>query len=64
MLTKNWRLCMQLAASARKICFRVALSSIVPANFPNKISKGRQLNNQKHGLGCGLDNAKKYIIVM
>jgi hypothetical protein len=58
-LAKNWRLCMQLAAIACKICFRVALSSIVPAHFPNQISKGNQLNNQKHGRGCGLANAKK-----
>jgi hypothetical protein len=59
MLAKNWWLCTQLAASARKICFRVAFSSIVPAHFPNKIFKGRQLNSQKHGQGCGLANAKK-----
>ncbi len=58
-LAKNWPLCTQLAASASKICFRVALSSIVPAHFPNQISKGRQLNSQKHGRGCGLDNDKK-----
>jgi hypothetical protein len=50
----------KLDASACKICFRVALSSIVPAHFPNQISKGRQLNSQKHGRGCGLDNDKKY----
>ncbi len=59
MLVKNWRLCIQLAASACKICLCVALSSIVPANFPNQISKGRQLNSQKHGRGFGLANAKK-----
>ncbi len=59
-LAKNWRLCTQLAASACKICFRVALSSIVPAHFPNQISNGPQLNNQKHGGVCGLANAKKY----
>jgi hypothetical protein len=34
---------------ARKICFRVALSSIVPAHFPNQIFKGRQLKGEKHG---------------
>jgi hypothetical protein len=39
---------------------RVALSFIVPAHFPNQISKGDQLNSQKHGQGCGLANAKKY----
>ncbi len=43
-----------------KICFRVAMSSIEPAHFPNQINKGRQLNSQKHGRGCGLVNAKKY----
>jgi hypothetical protein len=59
MLAKNWRLCTQLAASACKNCFHVALSSIVPAHFLNQISRGRQLNNQKHGRGCGLANAKK-----
>jgi hypothetical protein len=58
-LAKNWWLCTQLAASAHKIRFRVALSSIVPAHFPNQIFKGRQLNGQKHGQGCGLANAKK-----
>jgi hypothetical protein len=58
-LAKYWRLCTQLAASACKISFRVAFSSIVPAHFPNQISKGRQLNSQKHGQGCGLANAKK-----
>ncbi len=40
-LAKNWRFCRQLAASACQICFCVALSSIVPAHFPNQISKGR-----------------------
>jgi hypothetical protein len=45
-LAKNSRLCTQLVASACKICFRVALSSIVPAHFPNQISKGRQLKSQ------------------
>ena len=59
-ITKNWRLCTQLAASACKICIRVALSSIAPAHFPNQISKGRQLNSQKHGRGCGLANDKKF----
>ncbi len=57
---KNWRFCTQLAASACKICFHVALSSIVPAHFRNQISKGCQLNSQKHGRGCGLANDKKY----
>jgi hypothetical protein len=60
MLAKNWRLCTQLAASSCKICFGVALSSIVLAHFPNQIPKGRQLNSQKHGQVCGLANAKKY----
>ncbi len=59
MLEKNWRLCTQLAASMCKICFRVALIFIVPAHFPNQISKGRQLNSYMHGWGCGLANAKK-----
>jgi hypothetical protein len=48
-----------LIATGNKFCFRVALSSIVPAHFPNEIFKGRQLNSQKHGRGCGLANAKK-----
>ncbi len=39
MLAKNWRLCTQLSASACQICFHVALSSIVPAHFPNQILK-------------------------
>jgi hypothetical protein len=52
---RNW----QLAACACKICFRVALSFIVSAHFPNQISKGRHLNSQKHGRGCRLANAKK-----
>jgi hypothetical protein len=60
MLAKNVRLCTQLAASACKICFCVALSSIVQEHFLNQISKDRQLNSQKHGRGCGLANAKKY----
>ncbi len=60
MLAKNWWLCTQLAACACNICFRVALSSIVPAHFPNQISKGSQLKSQKHGWGCGLSKAKKY----
>jgi hypothetical protein len=47
-LAKNWRLRTQLAASACKICYHVAMSSIVPAHFPNKMPKGRQLNSQKH----------------
>ncbi len=51
-----------LPYSACKICFRVALSSIVPAHFPNQISKGLQLNSQKHGQGCGL--MLKNIIMM
>jgi hypothetical protein len=59
-LAKNWWRCTQLAASACKICFCVALSSILPAQFPNQISKGRQLNSKKHGPGCGLAKAKKY----
>jgi hypothetical protein len=59
LLAKNWRLCTQLAAGVCKICFHVALSSIIPENFPNQISKGRQPNSQKHGQGCGLANAKK-----
>jgi hypothetical protein len=59
-LAKNWRICTQLAASMCKICFCVAMSSIEPAHFPNQINKGRQLNSQKHGRGCGLVNAKKY----
>jgi hypothetical protein len=45
MLATNWRLCTQLNASACKICFRVAMSFIVPAHFPNQISKGRKLNS-------------------
>ncbi len=57
-LAKNWWLCKQLAARVCKICFRVALSSIVQAHS-NQISKGRQLNCQKHGRGCVLANAKK-----
>ncbi len=60
-LAKNWRLCTQLVANACKICFRVVLSSIVPAHFPNQISKGRQLKSQKHGRGCGLKNYNYYV---
>ncbi len=59
MLANNWQLCTQLAAITCKICFRVALLSIVPAHFPNQISKGRQLNNKKHGGVCELANAKE-----
>ncbi len=39
-LEKNRRLCTQLAASMCKIWFHMALSSIVPAHFPNQIKKG------------------------
>ncbi len=59
-LPKNWHLCTLMAASACKICFRVAMSSLVPAHFPNQISMGRHLNIRKHAWRCGLDNAKKY----
>ncbi len=61
-LAKNWRLFTLLSASACKICFRVALSSIVPAHFPNQISKSRELNIQKHDGGCGLANTLKKIL--
>ncbi len=63
MLAKNSRLCMQLSASACKIASvwlcHPKQRSKVPAHFPNQISKGHQLNSQKHGRGCGLANAKK-----
>ncbi len=60
MLQKNWHLCTLMAASACKICFRVAMSSLVAAHFPNQISMGRHLNIRKHAWRCGLANAKKY----
>ncbi len=40
-LAKNWWLCTQLAASACKIYFHVAMSSKVPVHFPNLQSNQR-----------------------
>jgi hypothetical protein len=49
-----------MATNMCKICFCVAMSSLVPAHFPNQISMGRHLNIQKLAWRCGLANAKKY----
>jgi hypothetical protein len=55
MIVKNWRLCTQLAASARKICFRVGMS------FLNQTSKVRQLNSWKLASRMWTCQCKKFI---
>ncbi len=61
-LLKNWWLGMQLAASACKICFRVAISSTVPAHFPNFFSALKNNRSQLNETSLLHDcNLKIYI---
>jgi hypothetical protein len=61
-LAKIWRLATKVGASACKICFRGAMSSIVPARSPKPNIQGLQFFFANYKMKTPLKNLRIYAI--